>query len=243
MTCVCASAIVGEMNDWVKLGGGNSGCCGNTAHTYGFHRAASEVPVSDYSRRHEAAKPYNMNWAAAGDFHHGYKPELMARHAKLLGELMAGKHPMICEMITKPWGNKPVYYWARWNGIGTLQKYTGVGHDHWSHISWWRSQANIRPYLWTAGGGGSTPTPAPTPGTVAPKFPGLLKASGTVNSNVHVWQGQLKARGVAIAADGIFGPGTESAVRALQAANGFVRDGIIGPVTWAAAWDKTKKVN
>ena len=44
------------MRDWVNLGGGNSGCCGNAAHTYGFHRPANEVPVSDYSRRHEPGK-------------------------------------------------------------------------------------------------------------------------------------------------------------------------------------------
>jgi hypothetical protein len=243
MTCVCASAIVAEMSDWVKLGGGNSGCCGNNAHTYGFHRAASEVPTSDYSRRHEPGKPYNMNWACAGDFHHGYKPALMAAHAKLLGELMAGKHPMICEMITKPWASKPVYYWARWNGNSTLQKYTGSGHDHWSHISWWRSKANQRPYLWTPGG--STPTPAPVaPGTVAPKYPGSpLKASSKVDANVRTWQAQAKARGMSITVDGIFGPGTTSTVKKFQGANGWVVDGIIGPITWSGIWDKTKKVS
>jgi hypothetical protein len=241
MTCVCASAIVAEMSDWVKLGGGNSGCCGNRAHTYGFHRAANEVPTSDYSRRHEAPKPYNMNWACAGDFHHGYKPALMAMHAKLLGELMAGKHPMICEMITKPWSNKPVYYWCRWNGNGTLQKYTGSGHDHWSHISWWRSKANQRPYLWTPG---STPAPAPVaPGTVAPKYPGELKQSNTANANVRVWQTQAKARGMSISVDGIFGPGTLATVKKFQTLNKFSVDGVIGPITWVGIWDKAKKVS
>lgn len=242
MTCVCASAIVAEMSDWVKLGGGNSGCCGNTAHTYGFHRAANEVPSSDYSRRHEAAKPFNMNWASAGDFHHGYKPSLMALHAKLLGELMDGGHPMICEMITKPWASKPVYYWARWNGNGTLQRYTGSGHDHWSHISWWRSKANVRANLWTPGG--STPSPSPTPGTVAPKYPGYpLKPSAKVDANVRVWQSQGKARGMNLTADGVFGPVTTADVKAFQKANGFAVDAIVGPVTWAGIWDKNKKIS
>lgn len=242
MTCVCASAIVAEMSDWVKLGGANSGCCGNSVHTYGFHRAANEVPSNDYSRRHDAGKPFNMNWACAGDFHHGYKPELMALHAKLLGELMDGKHPMICEMITKPWGNKPVYYWARWNGNGTLQKYTGQGHDHWSHISWWRSQANQRGYLWKPGG--ADPTPAPfAPGTEAPKYPGyVLKPSGKADANVRVWQNQAKARGASLAADGVFGPITAGVVKKFQSANNFTADGSIGPVTWPGIWDKTKKL-
>jgi hypothetical protein len=240
MTCVCASAIDAEMSDWVKLGGGNSGCCGNSAHTYGFHRAASEVPASDYSRRHESAAPVNMHWACAGDFHHGYKPALMAKHAQLLGELMAGKHPMICEMITKPWSNKPVYYWARWNGNTTLQRYTGTGHDHWSHISWWRSKANQRPYLWTP----SSNPPTPAPGTVAPKYPGyVLERGSKVDANVRTWQAQVKARGVNLGVDGIFGPGTETVAKNIQKANGWVQDGEVGPITWAGVWDKTTKVS
>jgi len=242
MACVCASAIVAEMSDWVKLGGGNSGCCGNSAHTYGFHRAASELPASDYSRRHEAAKPYNMNWGCAGDFHHGYKPALMAKHAEVLGRLMRGELPMICEMITKPWPNKPVYYWARWNGNGTLQRYTGSGHDHWSHISWWRSKANQRAHLWTPGG--SAPAPAPAVGTVAPKYPGyaLKQNDSKVDANVRTWQNQARARGAKITADGRFGPATKNVVLAFQKANKLSADGIVGPVTWAGIWDKAKKL-
>ena len=39
---------------------------------------------------------------------------------------------------------------------------------------------------------------------------------------------------VGVAADGIFGPGTEAAVRQFQRDNGIVPDGIVGPKTWAA---------
>jgi hypothetical protein len=245
MACVCASAISAEMSDWVKLGGGNSGCCGNAAHTYGFHREASAVPVTDYSRRHESAKPYRMNWGCAGDFHHGYDAKLMAMHAEVLRRLMAGELPMIAEMITKPWKDKPVYYWARWNGNGTLQKYTGKGHDHWSHISWWRSKANQRAYLWTpssgGGGGGSVDVNV---ATVAPKYPGYpLKQSTKADANVRVWQAEAKARGAKLAVDSVFGPGTKAAVLAFQKANRMATDAIIGPKTWQGIWNKSMKIS
>lgn len=239
--CVCASAISAEMNEWVRLGGGNSGCCGNAAHTYGFHCPASRVPVTDYSRRHEAERPYRMNWASAGDFHHGFDPKLMAMHADVLARLMNGELPMIAEMITKPWRNKPVYYWARWNGVKTLQRYIGVGHDHWSHISWFRSQANVRAYLWTP-----EPTPVKvkpvilTPGTVAPKNPGyVMRRSGKYDANVRIWQAQIHARGSGITADGFFGEQTENLVKLFQRTNRLDVSGAIGSKTWKAAWSRS----
>jgi hypothetical protein len=230
--------INAEMKDWIKLGGANSGCCGNAAHVYGFHRAANEIPVTDYSRRRDSGRPVNMNYACAGDFHHGFKPALMTMHAKLLGRLMNGELPMICEMITKPWSNKPVYYWARWNGVKTLQRYTGTGHDHWSHISWWRSKADERAYLWTPSS--AKPVVNVTPGTVAPKFPGYpLKPSTTFDANVKIFQEQLKAKGISIAVDGYFGQQTTVAVKAFQKAQRLNVDGLVGAKTWLAAWSKS----
>lgn len=242
MSCQCASAITAEMVDWVNLGGANSGCCGNSAHTYGFHCAANRVPVKDYSRRHEGPRPYDMNWGCAGDFSHRNKPHLRAKHAVVLARLMRGELPMICEFIGSPWPGKGVYYWARWNGATVLQRYTGTGHDHWSHISWWRSKANQRAYLWvpqhkpapTPPG----PKPAPAkPAAKVPAFPGrVLTLNPAYDANLKVWQTQMRKRGWKITADGRFGPQTRTLVMAFQKEKRLGVDGKIGPITWRAAW-------
>lgn len=145
--------IDAEMDDWVDLGGENLGIQGDSNHTYGFHPGANEVPSSDYSRTRDPNGndgPYvNWSYACAGDFGHRNDPRLRAMHADVLDALMNGKFPMICEFIGKPWPDRPVYYWARWNGVGNLQKYTGEGHDRWSHIAWYRSRVDERAHLWT----------------------------------------------------------------------------------------------
>lgn len=153
MSATSAPVIKAEMDDWIAKGGGNSGICGDVNHTYGFHLAANLVPPDDYSRWRDpngSDGPYvDWDYCCAGDFDHKNRSDLRAMHANVLNDLMDGKFPMICEFIGKPWPDKPVYYWARWNGIGTLQKYTGSGHDHWSHISWYRSRVDERAHLWT----------------------------------------------------------------------------------------------
>ena len=65
-----------------------------------------------------------------------------------------------------------------------------------------------------------------------PNRPVLKKrATGKV---VERLQRALSAAGHAIAADGDFGPGTDRAVRAFQAAHGLQADGVVGPATWRA---------
>lgn len=140
------------MTVWKSLGGSNSGIVGNDAHNSGFHRAANEVPVTDYSRRRDpngADGPFvDWSYACAGDFYHGRKTLLLEKTRILLARLMRGELPMICEFIGQPWADRPVYYWARWNGVATLQQYTGSGHDMWNHISWYRSRVNQQANLW-----------------------------------------------------------------------------------------------
>jgi peptidoglycan hydrolase-like protein with peptidoglycan-binding domain len=49
---------------------------------------------------------------------------------------------------------------------------------------------------------------------------------------VRPLQQLLRARGHAVAVDGIFGPQTEGAVKAFQQSRNLAVDGIVGPQTW-----------
>jgi peptidoglycan hydrolase-like protein with peptidoglycan-binding domain len=51
---------------------------------------------------------------------------------------------------------------------------------------------------------------------------------------VRPLQQLLGARNQPVAVDGIFGPNTESAVKAFQQGSGLAGDGIVGPITWRA---------
>ena len=150
---IAAPVIVAEMADWTKLGGGNSGIIGDTSHSYGFHCSANSIPPTDYSRANDPNGPYgpfvNWDYACAGDFSHKKIESLRVLHRTVFNGLLNGKFPMICEFIGQPWVDRPVYYWARWNGVNYFELYEGSGHDHWSHISWYRSQVDKRAYLWT----------------------------------------------------------------------------------------------
>lgn len=56
-------------------------------------------------------------------------------------------------------------------------------------------------------------------------------AAGVVSRGAEV---RIAQRRLGIAADGIFGAGTQRAVRAFQRAHGLTADGIVGPATWRA---------
>jgi peptidoglycan hydrolase-like protein with peptidoglycan-binding domain len=58
---------------------------------------------------------------------------------------------------------------------------------------------------------------------------------------VRPLQQLLRARNHPVAVDGIFGPKTESAVKAFQQSKGLAADGIVGPNTWPKLVVQVKK--
>jgi peptidoglycan hydrolase-like protein with peptidoglycan-binding domain len=69
------------------------------------------------------------------------------------------------------------------------------------------------------------------PGTISP-WPVVRR--GHQEHPVRTLQHLLRARGHPVTVDGVFGPATESAVRAFQTSKGLTVDGIVGPQTWPA---------
>ena len=70
--------------------------------------------------------------------------------------------------------------------------------------------------------------------TTATISPWPLVRQGDQQHPVQTLQYLLRARGHNLTVDGIFGPGTDAAVRAFQQQKGLAVDGIVGPVTWSA---------
>lgn len=68
------------------------------------------------------------------------------------------------------------------------------------------------------------PTPAPL------NAPHAQIRKGSTGPDVALWQTIVR-----VTPDGIFGPITETATKAWQAAHGLAADGIVGPKTWGAA--------
>jgi peptidoglycan hydrolase-like protein with peptidoglycan-binding domain len=109
-----------------------------------------------------------------------------------------------------------------------------------------QTEAAVLNYQWVRleanGGGGSASFPLKVDGIVGPKTwfrldpPTVKKGDkGDKGDAVKMLQELLISYGYNPGpADGIFGPQTESALKAMQSDYGLKVDGIAGPVTWAA---------
>jgi resuscitation-promoting factor RpfA len=112
----------------------------------------------------------------------------------------------------------------------------------------------IGPKTWAAawdGGGGAAAAPAPaapaafTPATnescgvgqpTAPAWPEKQFVEGDTDRDLQCFQKQLGSRGFGLTGTGYYGPATKAAVIDLQTRNGINPSGIVGPLTWTAAW-------
>ena len=102
---------------------------------------------------------------------------------------------------------------------------------------------------WSSGGAAAAPAPAApaayVPATdescgvgkaAAPAWPGKQFVQGDTDRDLQCFQRQLGSRGYGLTGTGYYGPATKTAVVALQERNGINPSGILGPLTWAAAW-------
>ena len=76
-----------------------------------------------------------------------------------------------------------------------------------------------------------------------PRFPGRLLRDGVHGDDVKTWQQRMNERihadpgdPIWLVPDGMFGCKTDRRTRMFQGANKLDVDGVVGPLTWAAAW-------
>lgn len=84
--------------------------------------------------------------------------------------------------------------------------------------------------------GPAPPAPKPPAGIPALHCDYLSPSHNNTAPDVRTWQARMAALRYAIAVDGIFGPQTENISLRFQAAKHLATDGLVGPVTWHAAW-------
>jgi peptidoglycan hydrolase-like protein with peptidoglycan-binding domain len=99
---------------------------------------------------------------------------------------------------------------------------------------------NTWPATWRVGGGAPAPAPPPPPAGTVP-FPGrLLRNTRPMmqGADVRQYQARMRERGWTIGVDGWFGPESERVTRQFQTNHRLAVDGIVGPITWGAAFGR-----
>lgn len=138
--CTAPPALLIERRRLQAIGGSFLGICGDANHTYGFHVAAANLPADDYSLEgaanepvcewHAAAIDIGMDWPASRDWLRW-----------LIAQIQSGELTGIAEVIGAYDGTN-VRYWSDSAGWSTQgDRYTGSGHDTWTHVSIHRSTA------------------------------------------------------------------------------------------------------
>lgn len=83
--------------------------------------------------------------------------------------------------------------------------------------------------------GGEVAHPVP-PAVGHPAWPGVLLRDRTEDHGTETWQERMRDRGWTIAVDDVYGPQSARVCAAFQREKALGVDGIVGPITWAAAW-------
>jgi len=83
---------------------------------------------------------------------------------------------------------------------------------------------------------GITATSCHVGASVAPAWPNLSFTLGSYDQNLACWQMQMGHRGYDLVGVGYYGEKTLTAAQDLQNRHNFGGTGLIGPKTWAAAW-------
>ncbi|WP_405016424.1 peptidoglycan-binding protein [Kitasatospora sp. NBC_00070] len=120
-----------------------------------------------------------------------------------------------------------------WSTTGGHYGHCNVpGNDHWDP-----GNLDTAALFAAAGPGGTNPPrpPAP-PADSGPPFPGRTLRNYTQGEDVRTWQARMRQRGWSIDVDGKFGPASAAVARQFQAEKGLTADGLVGPLTWRAAW-------
>ena len=110
---------------------------------------------------------------------------------------------------------------VRWGG-----DYSGRKDEMHFEINVRPGDARLAALAQRIGGGGGTPTPAPSAWTTVDR--------GASGFRVTAIQHLLRQRGFSLTVDGSFGPTTQSRVISFQHSKGLTADGVVGPKTWSA---------
>jgi hypothetical protein len=86
------------------------------------------------------------------------------------------------------------------------------------------------------GGGGQPAPPPPSSSDGMPPWPGKVFAYGDCDPALRTFQLRMNVYGYDFQGTGCYYAETKQAVLALQRANGITDSGLLGPKTWAAAW-------
>lgn len=126
-------------------------------------------------------------------------------------------------------GNTSASSWD--NGGAVMER----ADRHASQVCCWARHAGM------SGGASAAPAP-PAVGSIPPSqagvpaWPGVYFSNFTEHGSVATWQAQMVARGWYLGVDGQYGGESENVCIQFQSEKGLEVDGVVGPVTWDAAW-------